>query len=56
MNNAFLERLWKIWEYIVTLNLSQQKEKETIWWQNQLSYYKVFHRISVSNRNEKKHR
>ena len=35
-------------------NLSQQKEEETIWWQKQLSYYKVFHRISVSNRNEKK--
>ena len=30
MNNAVLEKLWKSWENIVILNLSQQKEEETI--------------------------
>ena len=34
------------------LNLSQQKE-ETIWYQNKLSYCKVFHRTFLSDRNEK---
>ena len=31
----FLQKLWKIWENIEILNLSQQKEEETIWCQNQ---------------------
>ena len=30
MNNAVFEKLWKSWENIVILNLSQQKEEETI--------------------------
>ena len=30
MNNAVLEKLWKSWENIVILNLSQNKEEETI--------------------------
>ena len=41
-------------EKIKTLNLSQGKE-ETISCQNRLSYYKVFHRKSTSNENEKPH-
>ena len=35
------------------LNLTRQKEEETIWCQNKLSYYKLFHRISIDTRNEK---
>ena len=31
MNNTVLEGLWKMWENIEMLNLSQQKEKQTIW-------------------------
>ena len=36
MNKPFLEKLWKMWENIKILNLSQQKEEETIWCQNQM--------------------
>ena len=32
----FLKKLRKIWENIEILNLSQQKEEETIWCQNQI--------------------
>ena len=32
------------------LNLPRQKEEEPIWCQNQI--IKVFHRVSISNRNE----
>ena len=39
-------------ENIEILNLSQQKEKEGIWCQNQI--IKVFHRKFIGNRNEKK--
>ena len=31
----FLEKLWKMLENMEILNLSQQKEEETIWCQNQ---------------------
>ena len=31
----------------------QKKKKETVWYQNQISYYKVSHRKFVSYRNEK---
>ena len=40
-------------ESIEILKLSQQKEKGTFRIRTKLSYYKVFHRISVSNRNKK---
>ena len=32
----FLKKLWKMWENIGMLNLSQQKEEKTIWCQNQI--------------------
>ena len=48
----FLENLWKMWEKIETLNLSQQKEEETVWCRTKLPYYKVFHIKFISNRNE----
>ena len=32
----FLQKLWKIWENIEILNLSQQKEEETIWSHNKV--------------------
>ena len=52
----FLEKLWKMLENIDLLNLSQQKEEETICCQNQIIIYKVFHRKFISNRSEKKNR
>ena len=36
MNNAILEKLWKMWENIEILILSQQKEEDTIWCRNQI--------------------
>ena len=36
MNNAILEKLWKMWENIEILILSQQKEEDTIWRRNQI--------------------
>ena len=47
----FLEKLWKILGSIKMLNMSQQKE-EDIWYQTKLSYYKVFLRKFISNRNK----
>ena len=32
----FLEKLWKMWEKMETLILSEQKEEETIWCKNQI--------------------
>ena len=32
----FLEKLWKMLENTEILNLSQQKEEESIWYQNQM--------------------
>ena len=42
-----------MWGNIEILNLSQQKEEDTIWCQNQIFNYKVFHRKFISNKNEK---
>ena len=42
MNNAVLEKLWKMLENIEILNLSQQKEEETIWCQNQIIILQSF--------------
>ena len=42
MNNAVLEKLWKMLENIEILNLSQQKEEETIWCQNQIIMLQSF--------------
>ena len=43
MNNAvFEEKLWKMWENIEILNLSQQKEEETIWCQKQIIVLQSF--------------
>ena len=36
INNAAFRELWKTWENIEILNLSQQKEEEIIWCQNQI--------------------
>ena len=41
MNKAVLEKLWKMWENIEILNLSQQKKEETICCQNQIAYIKT---------------
>ena len=38
----FLEKLWKISENIETLNLSQQKEEESIWCQNPIIILQSF--------------
>ena len=50
-----LDKLWKFLENLEIVSLTQKKEQKTIWCQNQVikNYYKVFHRISTSNRNEK---
>ena len=48
----FLEKLWKILGSIKILNMSQQKEEDIIWYQTKLSYYKVFLRKFISNRNK----
>ena len=37
----FLEKLWKMWENR-DIKLSQQKEEETIWCQNQIIILKSF--------------
>ena len=49
----FLGKLWTMRESIEILNLSQQKEKEPIGVRTKFSYYKVFHRKPISNKNEK---
>ena len=38
----FLEKLWKMLENREILNLSQQKEEETIWCQNQIIILQSF--------------
>ena len=43
MNNAvFAKNLGKMWENIEILNLSQQKEEETIWCQKQIIVLQSF--------------
>ena len=43
MNNAvFAKKLGKMWENIEILNLSQQKEEETIWCQKQIIVLQSF--------------
>ena len=49
-----MKKLLKIWANIEILNLSQQKEGGNIRCQNQIIILKIFHRTSVSDRNEKK--
>ena len=42
-NNSGLEKIfWRIWESIEILNLSQHKEKEPIWQQNQIIILQSF--------------
>ena len=53
MKNAVFKKIWKIFENIEILNLSQQKEKETICVRTKLPYYKVLCRKVISNRNDK---
>ena len=48
-----LEKLWKMRKNIVILNLSQQKEEETIWCQNQVIILQMFAQKYYYNRNEK---
>ena len=48
-----LENLWKMLENTERSNFSP-KTKGIILYQNQIIINKVFHRISISNRNEKK--
>ena len=38
----FFEKLWKMRENIEILNSSQQKEEETIWFQNQITILQNF--------------
>ena len=42
MNNEFLEKLWKMLENIEILNLSQHKEEENFWSQNQITILQSF--------------
>ena len=49
----FLEKLWKMLENIEILNLSQQKKEEILGPRTKLSYYKVFYKKVISNRNKK---
>ena len=42
-----------MWENIKLLNLPQQKKKELFSIGAKLSYYEVFHREVISNRNKK---
>ena len=42
MNTAALEKLWKMWQNIDIINLSQKKEEETIWCQNQIIIIQKF--------------
>ena len=50
---VFGKKLWKIWENIEILNLSQQKKKKLFSIRTTISYYKVFHRTVIRNKNEK---
>ena len=50
----FLEKLWKMLGEIKILNLLQQKEEETTWYQNHMIILESFHRKCVSNKNLKK--
>ena len=51
-----LEKLWKMWENIMTLNFNKWNDiKKWFGVRTRLSYYKVFHRKSTSNKNEKPH-
>ena len=54
MNNAVFRKTIKNVRKHRVLNLSQQKEEQTVWWQNQIIYYKAFHRKFISNRHFKK--
>ena len=56
MNDAVLEKLRKMWENIKIFNLSQKKEEETIWCQNQIIILRSFSEKIISKRIEKKNR
>ena len=43
----FLEKLWKMLENIEILNLSQQKEEETVWCQSQIIILEHFLAIEM---------
>ena len=52
----FLEKLWKMWENIEILNLSQLKGEEKKLFSIRtklLSHKKIFHRKPIGNKNEK---
>ena len=50
----FLEKLWKMWENIeMLLILSQNKEEETVWCQNQIIILQSFSQKMPCYRNEK---
>ena len=54
MNNTVLGKTMENVRNIDTLNLSQHKKKKLFSIRTKLSYYKLFHRTSVSNRTRKK--
>ena len=49
----FLEKLCKMWEKIEILNLSQQKEKETIWSRNQIIVLQILWQKFIGNKMKK---
>ena len=57
MNNAVFGKTIEMLEKTEILNLSEQRKKKKLFGvRTALSYYKVFHRKFISNKNEKKNR
>ena len=55
MNNTVFGKVWKMWENrdIKLVTTERRRDYLVSEPKTKLSYYKVFHRISISNRNEK---
>ena len=53
LNNAVYGKTMENVRKIEILNLSQQKDEKTIWYQNQIIILQIFDRKCIINRNEK---